>query len=189
VNNIKNVKQIVLACVATAAVLITVSIGLSFGNRIDDVNDRVETAVGGLDSAVDGLDSKIESIVSFLSTTTTSTTTSTTTTTTLPPKPAGPSKTALAAKVDEWRPGTSSQVSAASLKAGGEMACNMWEAGPTSRTSVMREVAKAMGLPSSQLDIAAVVSQAVLYTGCRAFANFPEGPLPFDCMGNGKICD
>jgi hypothetical protein len=123
------------------------------------------------------------------SSTSTTTTSTTTTTTTLPPKPAGPSKTALASKVDEWRPGTSSQVSAASLKAGGEMACNMWEAGPTSRTSVMREVAKAMGLPSSQLDIAAVVSQAVLYTGCRAFANFPEGPLPFDCMGNGKICD
>ena len=125
---------------------------------------------------------------SSTSTTTTSTTT-TTTTTTLPPKPAAPSKSALAAKVDEWRPGTSSQVSAASLKAGGTMACNMWEAGPTSRTSVIREVATAMGLASSQFDIAAVVSQAVLYTGCRAYANFPEGPLPFDCMGNGIICD
>jgi hypothetical protein len=122
-------------------------------------------------------------------TTTTSTTTTTTTTTTLPPKPAVPAKSSLAAKVDEWRPGTSSQVSAASLKAGGEMACNMWEAGPTSRMSVMREVAAAMGLRSDQLDIAAVVAQAVLYTGCRGYANFPKGPLPFDCMGNGKICD
>lgn len=122
-------------------------------------------------------------------TTTSTSTTTTTTTTTLPPKPAGPSKTALAAKVDEWRPGTSSEVSAAALKAGGEMACNMWEAGPTSRMSVLREVATAMGLRPDQLDIAGVISQAVLYTGCRAFANFPEGPLPFDCMGNGKICD
>ena len=122
-------------------------------------------------------------------TTSTSTTTTTTTTTTLPPKPAGPTKSALAAKVDEWRPGTSSQVSVAALKAGGQMACNMWEAGPTSRMSVMREVATAMGLTPQQMDIAGVVSQAVLYTGCRAYANFPEGPLPFDCMGNGKICD
>lgn len=122
-------------------------------------------------------------------TTTSTTSTTTTTTTTIPPKPAGPSKTALAAKVDEWRPGTSSQVSAASLKAGGEMACNMWEAGPTSRMSVMREVAKAMGLTPDQMDIAGVVSQAVLYTGCRGYANFMEGPIPFDCMGNGKICD
>jgi len=69
------------------------------------------------------------------------------------------------------------------------MACNMWEAGPTSRMSVMREVAKAMGLTPQQMDIAGVVSLAVLYTGCRGFANFPEGPLPFDCMGNGIICD
>jgi len=188
VNNIKNIKQIVVACVATALVFGVVSISVNFGNRIDDVNDRVDAAVGGIDSAVDGLDSKVESIVSFLSTTTTSTTT-TTTTTTLPPKPAGPTKTALAAKVDEWRPGTSSQVSAAALQAGGKMACNMWEAGPTSRMSVMREVAKVMGLAPTQLDIAAVVSQGVLYTGCRAFANFPEGPLPYDCMGNGVICD
>ena len=177
-------KDIVIASVGTAVAVSAIMTAVSFSQRINDVNQSV-------DSAVSGLDSKVESVISFLSTTTTSTstTTTTTTTTTLPPKPAGPSKTALAAKVDEWRPGTSSQVSAASLKAGGEMACNMWEAGPTSRTSVMREVAKAMGLPSSQLDIAAVVSQAVLYTGCRAFANFPEGPLPFDCMGNGKICD
>ena len=123
------------------------------------------------------------------STSTTTTSTTTTTTTTLPPKPAGPSKTALASKVDEWRPGTSSQVSAAALKAGGEMACNMWEAGPTSRMSVMREVATVMGLTPNQLNIAALVAQAVLYTGCRAYANFPEGPLPFDCMGNGTICD
>ena len=123
------------------------------------------------------------------SSTSTTTTSTTTTTTTLPPKPAAPAKSALAAKVDEWRPGTSTQVSAAALKAGGQMACNMWEAGPTSRTSVMREVATAMGLASNQLDIAAVVSQAVLYTGCRAYANFPKGPLPFDCMGNGTICD
>ena len=123
------------------------------------------------------------------STSTTTTSTTTTTTTTLPPKPAGPAKSSLAAKIDEWSPGTSSQVSAASLKAGGEMACNMWEAGPTSRMSVMREVATAMGLTPNQLNIAALVAQAVLYTGCRGYANFPEGPLPFDCMGNGKICD
>lgn len=122
-------------------------------------------------------------------TSTSTTTTTTTTTTTLPPKPAGPSKSALAAKIDEWSPGTSSQVSATALKAGGQMACNMWEAGPTSRMSVMREVATVMGLTPNQLDIAALVAQAVLYTGCRAYANFPEGPLPFDCMGNGKICD
>jgi hypothetical protein len=55
--------------------------------------------------------------------------------------------------------------------------------------SVIREVAKVMNLTSDQLDIAAVVSQAVLYTGCRGFANFMEGPIPFDCMGNGVICD
>jgi len=123
------------------------------------------------------------------STSTTTTSTTTTTTTTLPPKPAGPAKSSLAAKIDEWSPGTSSQVSAASLKAGGQMACNMWEAGPTSRMSVMRETAKAMGLTPDQLNIAALVAQAVLYTGCRAYANFMEGPIPFDCMGNGKICD
>ena len=123
------------------------------------------------------------------STSTTTTSTTTTTTTTLPPKPAGPAKSSLAAKIDEWSPGTSSQVSAASLKAGGQMACNMWEAGPTSRMSVMRETAKAMGLAPDQLNIAALVAQAVLYTGCRAYANFMEGPIPFDCMGNGKICD
>jgi hypothetical protein len=123
------------------------------------------------------------------STSTTTTSTTTTTTTTLPPKPAGPAKSSLAAKIDEWSPGTSSQVSAASLKAGGEMACNMWEAGPTSRMSVMREVATAMGLTPDQLNIAALVAQAVLYTGCRGYANFMEGPIPFDCMGNGKICD
>lgn len=123
------------------------------------------------------------------SSTSTTTTSTTTTTTTLPPKPAAPAKSALAVKVDEWRPGTSSQVSAAALKAGGQMACNMWEAGPTTRMPVIREVAKVMGLRSDQLDIAGVISQAVLYTGCRGFANFPEGPLPFDCMGNGKICD
>lgn len=186
--NIKNIKQIVMACVVTAALFSAVAIVVSLGNRIDDVNDRVEGAVGGLDSAVDGIGSQVESIVSFLSTTTTSTTT-TTTTTTLPPKPAGPSKSSLAAKIDEWSPGTSSQVSAAALKAGGQMACNMWEAGPTSRMSVMREVAAVMGLTSNQMNIAALVAQAVLYTGCRGFANFPEGPLPFDCMGNGKICD
>jgi hypothetical protein len=122
-------------------------------------------------------------------TSTSTTTTTTTTTTTLPPKPAGPSKSSLAAKIDEWSPGTSSQVSATALKAGGQMACNMWEAGPTSRMSVMREVAEVMGLTPNQLNIAALVAQAVLYTGCRGFANFPEGPLPFDCMGNGKICD
>lgn len=123
----------------------------------------------------------------------TSTTTTSTTTTTLPTHVEQakviPAKSALAAKVDEWRPGTSTQVSATALQAGGQMACNMWESGPTSRMSVMREVAKAMGLTPQQLDIAGVVSQAVLYTGCRAFANFPEGPLPFDCMGNGIICD
>ena len=123
------------------------------------------------------------------STSTTTTSTTTTTTTTLPPKPAGPVKSSLAAKIDEWSPGTSSQVSAASLKAGGDMACNMWEAGPTSRMSVMREVATAMGLTPNQLNIAALVAQAVLYTGCRGYANFMEGPIPFDCMGNGKICD
>ena len=100
-----------------------------------------------------------------------------------------PAKSALAAKIDEWSPGTSSQVSATALKAGGQMACNMWEAGPTSRMSVMREVAAVMNLTSDQMNIAALVAQAVLYTGCRAYANFPEGPLPFDCMGNGKICD
>ena len=126
-------------------------------------------------------------------TTSTSTTTTTTTTTTAPipveQAKVVPAKSALAAKVDEWRPGTSTQVSATALQAGGQMACNMWEAGPTSRMSVMREVATAMGLTPNQFDIAAVVSQAVLYTGCRAFANFPEGPLPFDCMGNGIICD
>jgi hypothetical protein len=124
-----------------------------------------------------------------LSTSTTTTSTTTTTTTTLPPKPAGPAKSSLAAKIDEWSPGTSSQVSATALKAGGQMACNMWEAGPTSRMSVMRETAKAMGLAPDQLNIAALVAQAVLYTGCRAYANFMEGPIPFDCMGNGKICD
>jgi hypothetical protein len=123
------------------------------------------------------------------STSTTTTSTTTTTTTTLPPKPAGPAKSSLAAKIDEWSPGTSSQVSATALKAGGQMACNMWEAGPTSRMSVMRETAKAMGLTPDQLNIAALVAQAVLYTGCRAYANFMEGPIPFDCMGNGKICD
>ena len=122
-------------------------------------------------------------------TSTSTTTTTTTTTTTLPPKPAGPSKSSLAAKIDEWSPGTSSQVSATALKAGGQMACNMWEAGPTSRMSVMREVAEVMGLTPNQLNIAALVAQAVLYTGCRGYANFPDGPLPFDCMGNGKICD
>ena len=188
-NNIKNIKQIVVACVVTAALFGAVAIVVSLGNRIDDVNNRVEGAVVGLDSAVDGIGSQVESIVSFLSTTTTSTTTTTTTTTTLPPKPAGPAKSSLAAKIDEWSPGTSSQVSAASLKAGGQMACNMWEAGPTSRMSVMRETAKAMGLTPDQLNIAALVTQAVLYTGCRAYANFPVGPQPFDCMGNGKICD
>jgi len=67
------------------------------------------------------------------------------------------------------------------------MACNMWEAGPTSRMSVMREVATAMGLTPNQLNIAALVAQAVLYTGCRGYANFMEGPIPFDCMGNGKM--
>lgn len=122
-------------------------------------------------------------------TSTSTTTTTTTTTTTLPPKPAGPSKSSLAAKIDEWSPGTSSQVSATALKAGGQMACNMWEAGPTSRMSVIREVAEVMGLTPNQLNIAGLVSQAVLYTGCRGYANFPDGPLPFDCMGNGKICD
>jgi len=126
--------------------------------------------------------------------TTTSTSTSTTTTTTTIPIPVEqakvvPAKSALAAKIDEWSPGTSSQVSATALKAGGQMACNMWEAGPTSRMSVMREVAAVMNLTSDQMNIAALVAQAVLYTGCRAYANFPEGPLPFDCMGNGKICD
>jgi len=55
--------------------------------------------------------------------------------------------------------------------------------------SVMSEAAKAMGLTPDQLNIAALVAQAVLYTGCRAYANFMEGPIPFDCMGNGKICD
>ena len=117
----------------------------------------------------------------------------TTTTTTLPipveQAKVTPAESALAAKIDEGSPGTSSQVPATALKAGGQMACNMWEAGPTSRMSVMREVAAAMGLTSDQMNIAALVAQAVLYTGCRAFANFPEGPLPFDCMGNGKICD
>ena len=122
-------------------------------------------------------------------TSTSTTTTTTTTTTTLPPKPAGPSKSSLATKIDEWSPGTSSQVSATALKAGGQMACNMWEAGPTSRLSVIREVAEVMGLTPNQLNIAGLVSQAVLYTGCRGYANFPDGPLPFDCMGNGKICD
>jgi len=122
-------------------------------------------------------------------TSTSTTTTTTTTTTTLPPKPAGPAKSSLAAKIDEWSPGTSSQVSATALKAGGQMACNMWEAGPTSRLSVIREVAEVMGLTPNQLNIAGLVSQAVLYTGCRGYANFPDGPLPFDCMGNGKICD
>jgi hypothetical protein len=122
-------------------------------------------------------------------TSTSTTTTTTTTTTTLPPKPAGPSKSSLAAKIDEWSPGTSSQVSATALKAGGQMACNMWESGPTSRLSVIREVAEVMGLTPNQLNIAGLVSQAVLYTGCRGYANFPDGPLPFDCMGNGKICD
>ena len=175
-------KDVVLASVGTALAVGVIFTGVSFGQRLDDVDNQVQEAVAGLDS-------KVENVVSFLSTTTTSTTTTTTTTTTLPPKPAGPSKSSLASKVDEWRPGTSSEVSDASLKAGGQMACNMWEAGPTSRMSVMREVAKAMGLTSKQMDIAGVVSQAVLYTGCRAYANFPEGPLPFDCMGNGKICD
>ena len=69
------------------------------------------------------------------------------------------------------------------------MACHMWESEKTSRMSVMREVAKVMRLAPEELDIAAVVSQAVLYTTCRINTNFPEGPLPFDCMGNGKICD
>ncbi len=126
-------------------------------------------------------------------TTSTSTTTTTTTTTTLPipveQAKVIPAKSSLAAKIDEWSPGTSSQVSATALKAGGQMACNMWESGPTSRLSVIREVAEVMGLTPNQLNIAGLVSQAVLYTGCRGYANFPDGPLPFDCMGNGKICD
>lgn len=126
--------------------------------------------------------------------TTTSTSTTTTTTTTTLPIPVEqakvtPAKSALAAKIDEWSPGTSSQVSATALKAGGQTACNMWESGPTSRMSVIREVAEVMGLTPNQLNIAGLVSQAVLYTGCRGYANFPDGPLPFDCMGNGKICD
>jgi hypothetical protein len=136
----------------------------------------------------------IREVIYLPAPTTTSTSTTTTTTTTTIPIPVEqakvvPAKSALAAKIDEWSPGTSSQVSATALKAGGLMACNMWEAGPTSRMSVMREVAAVMNLTSDQMNIAALVAQAVLYTGCRAYANFPEGPLPFDCMGNGKICD
>lgn len=177
-------KEIIIACAGTAVTFIVATTAINFGNRIDDVDNKVESAVAGIDS-------KVENIVSFLSTTTTSTSTTstTTTTTTTPPKPAGSAKSSLAAKIDEWSPGTSSQVSTAALQAGGKMACNMWEAGPTSRMSVMREVAQVMGLTPSQLNIAALVAQAVLYTGCRGYANFPEGPLPFDCMGNGKICD
>ena len=135
----------------------------------------------------------IREVIYLPAPTTTSTSTTTTTTTTIPipveQAKVIPAKSSLAAKIDEWSPGTSSQVSATALKAGGQMACNMWEAGPTSRMSVMREVAEVMNLTSDQMNIAALVAQAVLYTGCRAYANFPEGPLPFDCMGNGKICD
>lgn len=187
--SIEMIKKFRYVIVGVVGAVFATMLAVSFNNSLDSVNERIDSVDGEVNGVLNDLGGKVDGIVTWLSTTTTSTTTTTTTTTTLPPKPAGPAKSSLAAKIDEWSPGTSSQVSAAALQAGGKMACNMWEAGPTSRMSVMREVAAVMNLTPDQLNIAALVAQAVLYTGCRGFANFPEGPLPFDCMGNGKICD
>ncbi len=104
------------------------------------------------------------------STTTTSTTS--TTTTTVAPKP---SKSAYIRKLDEYFPGASSQYPVSVLDAGGKMACMMWnaEAG-VSRMAVIRETQTAMGVQN--MELAAHISQAVLWTLCPSTATFPFGP-------------
>jgi hypothetical protein len=114
------------------------------------------------------------------STSTTTTSTTTTTTTTLPPV-TKPAKSQLVRKVDEYAPGSSEKYGAASIEAGGKMACRMWNNGPSiPRMAVMREIATVMRLLPEELTVAAAISQAVLWTICPQTATFPDGPLPFD---------
>lgn len=147
-------------------------IGISFGQRIDNVNSNVETAISGLNS-------KIENVVSFLSTTTTSTTTTTTTTTTLPPAPAKPAKSALLRKVEELLPGSTDKYPAKAIEAGGAMACRMWVDG-AARFSTIREINNV--LHEYYIDdttLATIISTAVLWTICPVTKSFPNGPLEF----------
>ncbi len=160
--------------ITTVSIALAISIlGVNLGSRIGSVNERVDTALSGVNSQVSEINSQIDNVVSFLSTTTTSTTsTTTTTTTTVAPKP---SKSAYIRKLDEYFPGASSQYPVSVLDAGGKMACMMWnaEAG-VSRIAVIREIQTAMGVQN--MELAAHISQAVLWTLCPSTATFPFGP-------------
>lgn len=112
-------------------------------------------------------------------TTTSTTTTTTTTTTTLPPKPA---HTSLYSKVDQYYDGDLSQWSSSEIEAAGKKACRLWNySAGVSRSSIILGVLEELGGDVSTAgDLAAAITQAVLWTICPQTAAFPDGPLPFD---------